>query len=73
VKPATDRAPMALTLGIWFCTIPFVLALLGPWLGLKSALLVALSFAAITGVMCWILCLTSGGGSHAGKGGLSWG
>ena len=56
MKPRADGAPMALTLGIWLCTVPFVLVLVTPWLGLKGALAVAATLAAVMAVICWTLC-----------------
>ncbi len=58
MKPSTGRAPMALTLGIWLCTVPFILLLVTPWLGLKGALVVAVALAAVMAMMCSMLCMT---------------
>lgn len=49
---------MALTLGISLCTVPFVLVLVAPWLGLKGALAVAASLTGVMAVICWTLCTT---------------
>jgi hypothetical protein len=48
---------MALTLGIWLCTVPFVLALVTPWLGLNGAFALAAVLAGVMAMMCWMLCL----------------
>ncbi len=58
---------MELTLGIWLCALPFVLLLLGPWLGVKVALGAAAALAVVLTTVCWMLCVTRGERSqHSG-------
>jgi hypothetical protein len=58
---------MELTLGIWLCALPFVLLLLGPWLGFKAALGAAAVLAVVLATVCWMLCVTRGERSqHSG-------
>jgi hypothetical protein len=51
---------MALTAGVWLCTLPFVFRLLGPWLGFKAVLAIALAWAVALAAVCWITCTTRG-------------
>jgi hypothetical protein len=55
-----DRSAMALTAGVWLCTLPFVFRLLGPWLGFKAVLAIALAWAVALAAVCWITCTTRG-------------
>lgn len=67
MRPLVDGASMELTLGIWLCTLPFVLLLLGPWLGFKTALGAAAVLAVVLATVCWMLCVTRGERSqHSG-------
>jgi hypothetical protein len=59
-----DRSAMELTAVAWLCTLPFLLLLLGPWLGFKVVLVVALAWAIVTAAVCWMLCTTHGAWSH---------
>jgi len=59
-----DRSAMALTAGVWLCTLPFVFLLLGPWLGFKAVLAVALAWAVALAAVCWMICTTRGEWSH---------
>lgn len=59
-----DRSPMELTAALWLCTLPFIALLLGPWLGFRAVLLVALAWAAVMATVCWTLCATRGARLH---------
>jgi len=51
-----DLTPMALSLCVGLCTLPFVFLLVAPMLGLRAALGTALVvFAGVT-IVCWALC-----------------
>ena len=71
MKPLADGASMELTLGIWLCALPFVLLLLGPWLGFKIALWAAAVLGMVLAAVCWALCVTRGERSQH-SGGTSW-
>lgn len=62
---------MELTLGIWLCALPFVLLLLGPWLGFKVALAAAAVLAVVLMTVCWMLCVRRDERSQQ-SGGTSW-
>ena len=62
-KPLPDRAPMALTLAVWLCTVPFVLLLLGPLFGLKVAALAAAGLLVALAMICSGVCATKAGTS----------
>ncbi len=47
---------MALTLGVWLCALPFVLLLVGPLLGVKTAALAAVALLVAAAMACWSLC-----------------
>jgi hypothetical protein len=47
---------MALTLGIWFCALPFVLLLLGPFFGLKITWAAAGGLLLALAMICWGVC-----------------
>jgi hypothetical protein len=47
---------MALTLGLWLCTLPFVLLLLGPFFGWEVAAGAAGGLAVVLAVICWGIC-----------------
>jgi hypothetical protein len=49
-----DLTPMALTLGVALCTLPFVVLLVVPWFGVRVALGVALGVLAAISVVCWL-------------------
>ncbi|MFZ1059072.1 MAG: hypothetical protein WAP47_07760 [Candidatus Rokuibacteriota bacterium] len=51
-----DPAPMALTLGVWLCALPFVLLLLGPLFGLPAAALAAGVVLVALALLCWSVC-----------------
>jgi len=54
---------MALTLGVWLCTLPFILLLLGPLLGWKVALLAAGGVLLALSLVCWSICAVNAGAS----------
>ena len=62
-QPLPDRAPMALTLAVWLCTVPFVLLLLGPLFGLKVAALAAAGLLVALAMICSGVCATKAGTS----------
>lgn len=66
-----DRAPMALTLGVWLCTLPFVFLLVGPLFGWKTTLFVAGGVLAILSLICWTLCAVRAG-VPPDDGGATW-
>lgn len=47
---------MALTLCLWFCTVPFVALVVGAWLGLKAALVAVLATLVVAAAVCRTLC-----------------
>ena len=51
-----DRAPMALTLGVWLCTLPFIFLLLGPLFGWGVALSAAGGVLLVLALVCWSVC-----------------
>ena len=59
-----DRDAMALTAGLWLCTLPLIFALVGPWLGLKGVLAIALAWAGVMALACWMICTTRGASWH---------
>ena len=56
MKLLADPAPMALTLGVWLCALPFVLLLLGPLFGVKAAALAAGGLLVAVAAICWYVC-----------------
>jgi hypothetical protein len=54
--PGRDRVPMVMALVVWLCSLPFVLVLLVPWLGLATAATIALALLAGITVVCWAMC-----------------
>ena len=60
-KRHADQTPMALTLGVWLCTLPFVFLLIGPLLGWQAGLFVAGGVLAILSLICWTLCALRAG------------
>ncbi|MFQ5829928.1 MAG: hypothetical protein ACE5JD_12350 [Candidatus Methylomirabilia bacterium] len=60
-SPLLSRwAPMAVALGVWICTLPFVALLLAPWLGFTVAGWAAVFVLVITAGLCWGLCSVRG-------------
>jgi hypothetical protein len=59
-----DRSATELTAAVWVCTLPFMFLLLGPWLGWKAILVIALAWAAVMAAVCWMICTTRGPWSH---------
>ena len=55
---------MELSVAVWVCTVPFVFLVLGPWLGFKAVLVIALAWAAVMAAVCWTICTTRGAWSH---------
>lgn len=51
-----DRAPMALTLGVWLCALPLVLLLLGPLFGWKVTALTAGGLLVVLTLICRGVC-----------------
>jgi hypothetical protein len=47
---------MGLTLCAWVCTLPLVFLLIGPWLGVRAAVVTALALLVVIAVACWVLC-----------------
>ena len=47
---------MMLTLGVWLCTAPLVLLVLGPLFGLKAAVSAAGAVLAGLALICWSAC-----------------
>lgn len=47
----------------------FIFLLLGPWLGFKVVLVVALAWTGVMAAVCWMICTTRGAWSHK-QGGL---
>lgn len=47
---------MALTVGVWLCTLPFTFLLVGPVLGWKVAAVTAGGLLAALVVICWRVC-----------------
>ena len=53
-----DLTPMALSLCVGFCALPFVFLLVTPWLGFRTALGTALVVLGGVTIVCWALCAT---------------
>jgi hypothetical protein len=51
-----DWVPMGLTLTVWVCTLPLVLLLILPWLGVRVAIVAALVLLVVMAIVCRILC-----------------
>ncbi|KRT73139.1 MAG: hypothetical protein XU13_C0016G0044 [Candidatus Rokubacteria bacterium CSP1-6] len=47
---------MALTLGVGLCTVPVILFLLAPLVGLKAAALAAGGLLVALALLCWSVC-----------------
>ena len=47
---------MVLALIVWVCTLPLVALLIVPWLGINTALLVALALLLVVLILCWGIC-----------------
>lgn len=52
---------MALTLGVWLCTLPFALLLLAPLVGLKAAAAAAGALLVALATICWNVCAAKTG------------
>jgi hypothetical protein len=67
--PRVDRTPMTLSVGVWLCTVPFLVLVLGPWLGFTTTLLVAGVWMVAVALLCWMVCVThrESTQSHGGK------
>lgn len=48
--------PLALSSGVWVCTLPFVFLLVGRWAGMRAAVAMALVLLAGILIICWVLC-----------------
>ena len=59
-----NRSAMELTAAVWVCTLPFIFLLLGPWLEVKAMLAVALAWAVVMALACWMICTTRGAWSR---------
>lgn len=57
----SDPTPMALTLGVWLCTLPFLLLLLGPFFGWKVAALATGGLLLVLAVVCRGVCTARAG------------
>lgn len=53
---ADRRSSMALALAVWACTLPFVLLLIVPRLGVQAAVITALALLAAIAIVCWTVC-----------------
>ncbi len=53
-----DLTPMALSLCVGLCPLPFVFLLVTPWLGVRAALGTALGVLGLITILCWALCAT---------------
>ena len=47
---------MVLALAVWLCSLPLVLLIIAPLLGLKAASLAALLLFLVVLVVCWGMC-----------------
>lgn len=56
VKRPTDPTPMALTLAVWLCALPFVLLLVGPPFGWRVAAMAAGGLLMALAVICRGVC-----------------
>jgi hypothetical protein len=54
---------MALTLGVWLCTLPFIFLLLVPLFGWKLALLASGGVLLALALVCWGICAVKAGAS----------
>jgi hypothetical protein len=52
---------MALTLGVWLCTLPFALLLLGPLFGWKVAAVTAAGLLVVLALICRSVCAVKAG------------
>lgn len=53
---ADGRSSMTLALAVWACTLPFVLLLIVPRLGVQAAVITALALLAAIAIVCWTVC-----------------
>jgi uncharacterized membrane protein len=51
-----DWASMGLTVAVWICTLPLVILLIVPWLGVRVGIVTALVLLVVLSIVCWILC-----------------
>ena len=56
----SDWLPMGLSICVWLCTLPFVVLLIAPRLGVRAAIVTALVLLVVIAVACWALCAGSG-------------
>ena len=56
MKPLTNPTPMMLTLGVWICTLPFLLLVTIPLFGLKVAGVAAAGFLVALALVCRGVC-----------------
>ncbi len=61
VKLFADPAPMALTLGVWLCALPFVLLLTVPLFGLKVGTTIAAGLLVVLAAACRGFCAAKTG------------
>ena len=54
-----ESGPIAFGLGIGLYTVPYVLGLAAPWLGVPAALRIALAVFAVLTLLCWGLAFAS--------------
>lgn len=67
-----DLTPMALSLCVGLCTLPFVFLMVTPWLGARAALSTGLVVLGAITVLCWALC-AAGRPPHLPAGFRGWG
>ncbi len=53
---ADGGSSMTLALAVWACTLPFVLLLIVPRLGVQAAVITALALLAAIAIVCWTVC-----------------
>ncbi len=61
MKLFPDPAPMALTLSVWLCALPFVLLLTVPLFGLKVAATIAAGLLLVLAAACRGVCAAKAG------------
>lgn len=57
----TNPAPMMLTLGVWLCTLPFLLLVTIPLFGLKVAAIAAAGLLVALVLVCRGVCAVTAG------------
>lgn len=68
MKWSPNRAPMALTVGVWLCALPFILLLLGPLFGWKVTAIAAGGVLAVLTLICWGICTARATATFAHQG-----